>query len=234
MAIERSNPTVRSRRLMEDVHARSFSTDSLSGAPFLHRGNCVAPIDCRNDGQLESRDAVEAGSVVLAFNGRSRRRKRELLPDNFASAADGDCPQHEFLRARSRVLLEDQAHCAQPDGFSPRQANRLRSWTRCPPSGASIRQKRPFDGRVGILGCQLDLNILKVEPLRIWMRCGRDQANALVQSTSTYSRSRGPPMNEATAAAATYRSTSIVTYPPGARVVNPQWARRATKRGSFR
>src|SRR3954454_1816659 len=98
MPIERSSPTVRSRRLMEKVQ-RSFGVDSLSGAPLLHRGNRVAPIDCRDDGQLKSRDLVEAGCVVFAFNERGRRRKRELLPDNFASTADGECPEDEFLRA---------------------------------------------------------------------------------------------------------------------------------------
>src|SRR6187200_3714240 len=98
MAIERSNPTVRSQRLMVTCGARAFGMDALPGAPLLQRGNRIAPIDRRNDGQLESRDAFEAGGVVLAFNGRCRRRERELLPDNFASTANGECPEHEFLR----------------------------------------------------------------------------------------------------------------------------------------
>ena len=73
--------------------------DALSGAPLLQRGNRVAPIDRRNDGQLKSRDAFETGCVVLAFNDRGRRRKCELLPDNFASTANCECSEYEFLRA---------------------------------------------------------------------------------------------------------------------------------------
>ena len=75
------------------------TVDALSGAPLLQRGNRVAPIDRRNDGQLKSRDAFEADCVVLAFNGRGRRRKCELLPDNFAATANCDCSEYEFLRA---------------------------------------------------------------------------------------------------------------------------------------
>ena len=76
--------------------ARSFSMDALSDAPLLQRGNRVAPIDRRNDGQLKSRDAFEADGVVLAFNGRGRRRKCELLPDNFASTANCECSEYRI------------------------------------------------------------------------------------------------------------------------------------------